>query len=132
MSSRLAAIAGFTSAFLLVLPADAAPPVTISAVWARPASGSGAVYATIRNAAPHPDVLVSASSPVAKLVVLRPTGTIAIPGNGVTTVAPGGNASIALIGLRRTLKAGKRFPVTLRFRDAGIISVLARVRPAAP
>lgn len=137
-----------------VAPSSAVSTVTVTNVWSRPATGTGAVYATIRNSAATSDALVSASSSVAKTVELHestpvssgsmsksmnggmqgmpamamhPVKSIAVAAGASTMLKPGGY-HIMLIGLRHDLKAGESFPLTLHFRTAGDIHTVVHVR----
>lgn len=158
MITRFLALTTIAAFVLLSAPADAASTITVSNVWSRPATGTGVVYATIHNSGGSADALVSASSPLAKAVelhqsapvssgmmkssgsmsgmgnmpavMMRPVRRIVIPAGGSATLKPGGY-HIMLIGLHNDLKPGQTIPITLRFRNAGVVRVLSRVRPIA-
>lgn len=115
--------------------------LTIAAAWARAsASGqvNGAAYMTIRNAGAS-DRLVAASAPVADVVELhthvmdgttirmRKVETIDITAGTTTELKPGG-LHVMLIGLKAPLKAGEKFPLTLRFERAGEVKIDVPVR----
>jgi len=123
---------------LLGLTACGPTQFTVSDPWARPAlaRGTGAAYFVIENPAPA-DALVSATSDVAEIVELHKTvmqqgnvmqmikmERIVIPANSKTEFKPGGS-HIMLINLKRELKVGETFALTLRFENAGekILSV---------
>lgn len=150
----------FAIAFAFVAPfaalsvaAGAAATVAVNAPWSRPATGTGAVYLTIKNLTSTPDRLVAASSPVAQHVELHetvqtkgsmgsmgsmsgmsmgvasmhPVAYIAVPANGTATLAPGGY-HIMLIGLRHDLHANQTFPIRLHFAHAGWVAATVHVR----
>jgi copper(I)-binding protein len=129
----------------LAAPATAAPQLAVSGVWARPATDTGGVFLTVKNAGAA-DRLVAAASPVANHVELhesvmvmppgsmqmvttmRPVHAIAVAANATTVLHPGGY-HVMLIGLKQPLKAGESFPLHLRFAHAGAVDVIAKVRP---
>jgi periplasmic copper chaperone A len=105
--------------------------IEVSNAWARATPGRsevGAAYVTIQS--PTADRLVAASSPVARKVGLhtmtmsgnvmqmRPLAAIDIPAGQPVTLAPDG-LHIMLEGLKKPLRAGQSFPLTLTFEKAG-------------
>lgn len=109
--------------------------IEVSNAWARATPGKsdiGAAYVTIQS--PTADRLVAASSPVAKKVELhtmtmsgtvmqmRPVAAIDIPAGQPVTLAPDG-LHIMLEGLKKPLRAGQSFPLTLTFEKAGMRTV---------
>lgn len=132
------------------VPLLAALAIQITGAWSRPAVDEGVVYATIRNTSAKAVTLVGASSPIAKDVELhqsmtmrktmngmttnavgmRPVGRIAIPAHGALTLQPGGS-HLMLMGLHRSLAAGQRFPITLRFAGGGTATVTVKVENRA-
>jgi periplasmic copper chaperone A len=105
--------------------------IEVSNAWARATPGRsevGAAYVTIQS--PTADRLVAASSPVAKKVELhtmtmsgtvmkmRPVAVIDIPAGQPVALAPDG-LHIMLEGLKKPLRAGQSFPLTLTFEKAG-------------
>ncbi len=125
--------------------------VTVAGAWSRPAVDTAVVYATVRDAGSHPVALVGASSPVARSVemhqststrgegmngmampvtAMHPVARIVIPAHGTVALRPGGY-HLMLIGLRRPLQAGTRFPVTLRFSDGERLTVRVAVENRA-
>ncbi len=126
----------------------APPSVVVSHAWSRPAIGTGVVYLTITDRSPRPDALVGGASPVAQHVELhqsyavrggsamsmpamageamRRVAQIPIPAHGGATASPGGY-HVMLIGLRHDLRAGERFPITLRFARAKACIVVVSV-----
>lgn len=124
---------------------DAAPAmagITVADVWAREspmAASMGAVYMRIDNGGTTDDALVGAAAAVASTVEVHETtneggvmsmakvDTVPVPAGGTAEFKPGGY-HIMLIGVATPLKAGERFPVTLMFANAGVITVEAEVR----
>lgn len=105
----------------------------VSRTWARPApqGGNGAGYAVIVNTGPSADKLTAASSPVAARIEIHESmimggqammhprpGGLAIPAGGTAQLKPGG-FHLMMMGLKRPLKAGEHFPMTLTFQKAG-------------
>lgn len=156
MILRVTALGVLSALALCASPSTAASTITVSDVWSRPATGTGVVYATIRNASDKADMLLSASSPVAKSVelhktvpvppdsmggmkssmggmnssmggmMMQPVSSIPIPAHGSARLRPGGY-HVMLIGLRHDLHEGEMVPLTLRFRHAGAVSVTSHV-----
>jgi copper(I)-binding protein len=110
-------------------------------VWARPAANgdNGAIYFLIENGTDQADMLRSVQTDVAVAVELHLSAmegdhmsmqqqdTVAIPAGEVVEFTPGG-LHVMLIGLRRELKAGAVFDVTLAFENAGEKVVTVTVR----
>jgi periplasmic copper chaperone A len=128
----------------LVLGAGTASAQTgqleVTNAWARATPGRsevGAAYVTIQS--PTADRLVAASSPVAKkaelhsmtmsgtVMQMRPVAAIAIPAGHPVTLAPEG-LHIMLEGLKKPLRAGQSFPLTLTFEKAGTRTVKVAVQ----
>jgi copper(I)-binding protein len=118
--------------------------ISVSGAWARatpPGVSIGAAYLTINNRGARPDVLIGASSPAAAAVQLhrtsvdhgmsrmRPAGAVTLAPGSTLRVEPGG-LHWMLHGLRAPLSAGQSLPLTLRFRDAGDVTVQVAVRAA--
>jgi copper(I)-binding protein len=124
----------------LALSACVSKSFTVTNVWARPGlSGSNsAIYMTINNPS-QADALVEARCDVAATVELHMTtmesgvmkmqaqDSIALPVNGQVKLEPGG-LHVMLINLRRDLKAGDQFPVTLRFQHAQEMTLQVQVK----
>jgi copper(I)-binding protein len=103
------------------------------------ASGTGAVYVTLRNGGSDPDALLGATSDAAEHVELhetiregdvmrmRPVAKLEVPAGGVLEMKPGG-IHIMLINLKRELRPGDRVPVTLTFAHAAPVSLEVPVR----
>jgi periplasmic copper chaperone A len=138
----IATIAASVALFSGASLAGAAPSVTVAGAWSRPAVDTAVVYGVVSNTGSHRLALVGASSPVARSAELhesmtmkgegmdgasmsamemKPAGTLTIPPHGALTLKPGGY-HVMLMGLRRPLAAGHRFPVTLRFGDGSHVT----------
>lgn len=127
--------------------------IVVSGAWSRPAVDTGVVYATIRNNGARPEVLVGASSPLARAVELhesmampmpagtmqgmpsdamgmKPVGRVVIPPHGALTLKPGGY-HLMLLGLRRPLRSGEHVPVVLHFADGSTAKLSASVEDRA-
>ena len=113
--------------------------------WARatpPGAGTGAAYMTLMNKSKRTDRLVNVSSPVAKkiefhthiksgnIMRMRRVKTIPIKVGVMQTFKPGG-FHIMLMGLKKSLKNGAKFPLTLTFEHAGMIKVNVMVHRIA-
>ena len=112
--------------------------LSVSDGWARasatPAAKAGAAYVNLGNTGSKDDVLVGGTSPVAKRVEIHvhkheggvmkmlPAGDVTIPAGGEVTMEPGG-LHVMLMGLKKPLKEGEMFPVTLTFQHAGDVTV---------
>jgi copper(I)-binding protein len=110
--------------------------------WARPTTSqakAGGAFLVVDNRGRVEDRLVSATSPVADKVELhthimdgtvmrmRPVeGGIVLPAGQKVELKPGG-MHVMLMGLKRQLKEGETFPLTLRFEAAGEIAIDVRV-----
>lgn len=112
--------------------------------WSRETAAGQSVgggFMTIANRAAVADRLMSGSSPVAAEVQLH-TMTIdggvmrmrqvqdgiAVPAKGMLALKPG-SYHIMFTGLKRQLRQGERFPLTLRFQRAGSVTVQVSVQP---
>ena len=118
--------------------------IVVSQPWSRPtppAVSAGAVYFSITNTGSRPDRLIALSTPLARTVeiheTLREHGNIRMRAVATVACAPGAPVAIApggmhvmLVGLTSPLVAGEVFPLTLKFRDAGILEL--RVTVSAP
>jgi copper(I)-binding protein len=109
--------------------------------WSRPTppvATVGAVYFTITNLGSKADRLMAISSPVAGKVQMHESrnvqGTVqmravtsieCLPGQTVKS-EPGG-LHVMLLDLTHPLAAGVQFPLLMRFRDAGTVTVIVQV-----
>jgi copper(I)-binding protein len=112
--------------------------------WARATvAANGGAFLSVENTGTTPDKLLRASTDVAGTVELhthikegdimrmRQVQAIDIPVNQKVTLAPGG-FHIMLMGLKKKLAEGERFPLTLEFEKAGKITVeIAIDKPGA-
>ncbi len=129
-------------------PGAQAPAITITDAWARPAMMSGdghgmgmnsAVYFVVRNSGGQADRLIGASTAVAGRAELHetreeggvmrmvPVPAVEIPAGGEVAFRPGG-LHIMLMDLKRDLKVGDSFELTLRFERAGELKLSVPVR----
>jgi periplasmic copper chaperone A len=133
------------AAILIVMPfaafADQAG-IQVDQVWARaaPAGHEGAVYLTITDSG-APDTLTGVTTPVAAeaavhqsiddhgVMKMRPVGLLPIGPGKPVMLAPDGY-HIMLSGLKRSLKQGDSFPITLSFAKAGPVTATASVAKA--
>jgi periplasmic copper chaperone A len=101
---------------------------------------NSAAYMTLTDQGASPDDLISASSPVAKKVELhvfdvengvygmhRVDAIRVSPGAAVTVLRPGG-AHVMLEGLKKPLKVGESFPLSLSFKNAGELHLQVEVK----
>ncbi len=139
----------FIGRSLGALPADgasAAPVYRVAAIevrdaWSRPTApgaDAAAMYFTLSNRGVRADRLIALSTPAAARADLHETRTVEgalemrelpfldCPAGGTVRAEPGG-VHVMLMGLAAPLAAGAEFPVELRFRDAGPLTVRVRV-----
>ena len=118
----------------------------ISDAWMRKplvSGGHSAAYLTLQNTGKRDQILVKAASPVAKTVELhthlhengvmkmrRLKGGIAVPAGATVELRPGG-LHIMLFGVNSRKIKGNRVPLTLTFSNAGPVTVMLAVKPAA-
>jgi copper(I)-binding protein len=132
-------------ALLAATAAQAQNAVKVEKAWARPTvagQAGGGGFLTITGGAAA-DRLLSASAGVSKVVELhkmemdgnvmrmRPVDAIDVPAGGTVELKPGG-LHVMFMGLNKTLKAGDRFPLTLKFEKAGELKVEMQVSTSAP
>jgi periplasmic copper chaperone A len=143
MTMRLLLVAAAAS-LLLATAAQAEDSLKIDQPWARATPGgakNGAAYVTLESAAP--DALVAASSPVSAkaeihmhaqeggVMKMMPVEEVPLDPGKKVELKPGGE-HIMLLGLKRPLKEGEHFPLTLTFRNGGKREVEVRVeKPGA-
>lgn len=104
-----------------------------------PGQPSGAAYLDIANQGSSDDSLAAISSPVAKSVQMhtmsmdngvmkmREVDTITVAANSTISMHAGEGYHLMLIGLKHGLKAGDKFPLTLKFAKSGKVTVEAIV-----
>ncbi|RMF66363.1 MAG: copper chaperone PCu(A)C [Calditrichaeota bacterium] len=126
------------------------PEISVAKAWSRPAlaagetedkmGSTGVVYLTLRNNGAAADRLLLATSDVAEAVELHRSKMVdgkmsmemlkegvIVPAGGEVVFAPGGY-HIMLIGLKRDLKPGDQFPLTLAFEKSGTQTVTVVVQ----
>lgn len=144
-------VAGLLFAKFVGTPADAPTPgqpaavtvaaLTLTGVWVAepiPGQANTAAYVSITNAGAD-ERLIGVATPVGQAAHLHRTvveggvsrmesvDAVIIPSGGSVTFAPGG-LHIMLMGLNGELAEGGRVPLTLRFLEAGDVTVDAPVR----
>ena len=111
--------------------------------WARPSIGAisnGAAYIGIMNHGKVMDKLVAAKAKIAEkveihnhvvengsMLMVKVEKPIEVPSGKTVTFKPHG-LHIMLIGLKKKLKEGDRFPLTLEFEKKGTMTVTVNVR----
>ena len=116
--------------------------VKVMGAWSRalpPVSKNGAAYLMLKSAAKKSVRVVGGESPVAEMVELHTHLTeggvmkmrkledgVEVPAGESVTFEPGG-MHVMLMGLKKPLKSGEAFPLTLRFEDGGTASVEVKV-----
>jgi periplasmic copper chaperone A len=141
--SMLAFAAALIAAAFPALAQETKTSIAVEEPYARetPAGAqTGAVYMIIDNKANIPDRLTVLSSDVASRVQVHQMSMVngvmqmreladglPIPAGGSVTLKPG-SYHIMLVGLKKPLKAGETFPLTLTFEKAGNISITVPVQ----
>jgi hypothetical protein len=131
-----------------LLAGACAPAVTdieATKVWARTgmAGGTGAAYLTLSNGTAADDELLSASSDAAEAVEIHlsqagangemqmiPQKSVPLAAGAKVELKPGG-LHVMLIGLKRDLKVGDQFELTLRFKNHADIVLKVIVKEGA-
>lgn len=146
MRSFTAAVAAALVAGTLVSPAAPAGEarlgaVTIEAAWARATLtgvDNGAAYLRLRNDGDSPRRLVAVTTPAAGrstihetsmrdgTMQMKPVARVAVAPGGATVFEPGG-LHVMLLDLKRPLREGDSFPLTLTFDSAGEVTVTVDV-----
>ena len=106
--------------------------VEIGHPWARPTTAQlGTAYLVLAVEGANRDELSAAQTPVADSVELRNAAGEAVPAIEILPKRPvvlrPGKPYLGLIGLKRALKLGDSFPLTLHFAIAGEITVTVMV-----
>ena len=103
-----------------------------------PVTPNGAAYLRIENRGQAPDRLVSAHSPIADrtemhthemdggMMSMRRVHSVEVPAQGGVAFEPGG-LHLMLLGLKKPLVAGERYPLVLEFEKAGRIEVSVEI-----
>lgn len=129
------------AALLLVAAAPAQQAQTgallVDHAWSRPTAPGmpmGVAYLAITNRGKAADALVAASTPAAAQVEIhqttlsdgmarmRPVQEVVIAPGSTVKIEPGG-IHLMLVGLKQPLSPLDTVPLTLRFRDAGEITI---------
>lgn len=112
--------------------------VEILSPWSRatqPGQKIAAAYMVLHNTGTSPVTLVSASTPVAQSVVFHDTGVKdgfmqMLPHEGGFTIPPGGEielkpggSHLMMVGVGRSIRVGKVYPLTLNFSDGATATV---------
>lgn len=120
--------------------------ISVEGAWVRaipPVVKNTAGYLEIFNKGAKTEQLLAVTTRIAKAVEIhnvfkkdgmmemRPVKSVPIPAGGSTALNPGGY-HLMIIGLRRIPKTGETVELTLKFRRAGTVKVIARVRHDAP
>lgn len=128
----------------VITASPAAAEITIDGLWLRATAGAGKVtggFGTIRNTGPHADDLIGVSTPVAAAGQIHKAShdggvmrmdqipRLEIPAGSVVSLEPGAGHHIMLMGVATPLKPGDQVEVTLVFREAGHVKVMAIVKP---
>ncbi|HZU85864.1 MAG TPA: copper chaperone PCu(A)C [Anaerolineaceae bacterium] len=119
--------------FVLAGCAGAQAKLSVSEVWARPASSgdTSAIYFIIDNPTTEADALVKAETDVAMMaelhlskmdtsgaMIMEQQQSIAVAAGGKTELKPG-SYHVMLMKLKKDLAVGDTFEVTLTFEKAG-------------
>jgi copper(I)-binding protein len=127
------------ASFAVTVQADA-EGITVHDAWSRatpPGITVGVAYFVIDNKGVQ-DRLLRVSSPIAKqpelhvskmqggVMTMEELNTLEVGAHARVAFAPSGK-HVMLIGLRRPLKAGDSFPLTLTFEKAGAVKTTVRV-----
>jgi len=132
-----------TLALALVTPVTADnKAITVENAWARataPGQIAGSGYLTLINTGDQADQLIAVSTPLAAQAEIHQTSMdggvmrmreltegLALPARSRVELKPGGT-HLMFMALQSPLVAGSSFPVTLKFRTAGEITVRLRV-----
>ena len=143
MTLRFALSAAFS--FSLAFAAGFAhAQAAVDSAFARATVGkqaNGAAY--LQLSAKADDTLLSASAPVAAKVEIhtmsmegdvmkmRAVESIDLKAENTISMKPGQGPHVMLFGLKKPLKAGDKFPLTLNFRKAGAVEVSVEVMDVA-
>jgi periplasmic copper chaperone A len=109
--------------------------------WSRPTppvATVGVAYFSMTNVGSKADTLITVSSPMARkveihenrtvqgIVQMRAVTSVECPPGATVKIEPGG-LHVMLLDLNRPLAAGTEFPLSLHFRDAGVLTVQVQV-----
>ncbi|SIQ35313.1 hypothetical protein SAMN05878276_3922 [Aquipseudomonas alcaligenes] len=120
--------------------------IQIDHPWSRempPSAPNAAAFFTLHNQGATADRLLAASSPQAQkvelhehvhkdgLMKMQQVQGVDVPAGGEVKFVPMGY-HVMLFGVKQQLKDGERFPMTLRFEQAGEVQVEVAVQKDAP
>lgn len=115
--------------------------MVVAQPWSRPTppvATVGVAYFSMTNVGGKADSLIAISSPIARkveihesrtvqgMVQMRAVASVECPPGATVKIEPGG-LHVMLLDLSRPLAAGTEFPLSLRFRDAGVLTIQVRV-----
>jgi copper(I)-binding protein len=89
----------------------ATAPIQVSDAWSRPATGTGVVYATLRNSGAVTDRLIGATSPLATHVGLHQSSESKMPGTSMPMSAMSGMDKMPMGGSMMSMKDVGAIPV---------------------
>ena len=104
---------------------------------------NSAAFLQIANKGKSDDALLSASTAIAERVELhtmsmdgdvmkmRAVDSVELKAENTISMKPGQGPHVMLFGLKKSLKAGEKFPMTLNFRKAGAVEVSVEVMDMA-
>jgi len=139
--AALAAIVAMSLAAAAAAAEFRAGSLTVKDPWSRPTPPGiavGVVYLSITNRGAAADRLLAVTSPRARageihesrmvqgVMQMRAVAWVDCAPGATVTIGPGG-LHLMLLGLDTPLAAGSEFPVALRFRDAGTLTLSVRV-----
>lgn len=119
--------------------------IKINHPWSRelpPNAPAGAAFFALHNQGKEADRLLGASTPRAGhselhththadgVMKMSKVENVEVPANGDVTFQPGG-LHVMLFDLKEPLKAGDKFPLTLKFEKAGEVEVSVQVEAMA-
>ncbi len=114
-----------------------------SARPSKPGQAAGAAYLTIENKGKAADRLISVRTAIAQsaqihsmvmsgdVMKMREVDNIEIKPDSTVVMQPGDGYHIMLLGLKKPLKAGDKFPLSLRFAKAGKLEISVWVEDKA-
>ena len=112
--------------------------ITVKEPWGRGTPRSGGAFMTIHNMGPA-DELVAAKGDMAKKVQVHQTVSengvmkmkhvhgVPVPAKGMAMLKPG-SYHVMMMGLKKPLKVGAEYPLTLVFKNAGELKIMFKVR----
>ncbi len=142
-NSKMATLAGLLLS--IVAMSARADSIAIEGAWMRavpPVSTNSAAYMMIMNASAKSDRILSASSPLAGAVEVHQmihqdglmkmlhVGSVEIPAGGHLQMAPTGY-HFMMMNLKRVPKEGETVPMTIRFKQAGALTIQLPVKRSA-